>query len=214
MQIAIRRSDFQKYGCPKCGCSDAHLHGGIIAYGVGHFQCFECGEIFVLTPDDCKHVNEFGTGIIYSQLKREDGKDRLQLKGLDGQFVYENPVVIQHPRIGISPHKFVKPDLRPSDGIGEFWSSRGPSSFDCSGFIESKEAGERILEMVHDVLGVEKSESWLDYREFEPTWIQFKFSANEFNVDKLDKLASDYKVSQPDGRMVVTRDMLIACVIR
>ena len=31
----------------------------------------------------------------------------------------------------------------------------------------------------------------LDWRKFEPNWIQFKFSAKEFDVNKLDKLTKE-----------------------
>lgn len=77
------------------------------------------------------------------------------------------------------------------EGGGEFWKSRGPSSWDCSGFIVSKEAGERLLEMVHKVLNKQETETWLDWRKYEPDWIQFKFSAKEFDVKKLDEMAKD-----------------------
>lgn len=33
--------------------------------------------------------------------------------------------------------------------------------------------------------------SHLDYREFEPNWIQFKFQKEEFNLELLDKLARE-----------------------
>lgn len=81
-------------------------------------------------------------------------------------------------------------DKQPEGG-GEFWKSRGPSSWDCSGFIVSKEAGERLLEMVHKVLNKQETETWLDWRKYEPNWIQFKFSAKEFDVKKLDEMAKD-----------------------
>lgn len=84
--------------------------------------------------------------------------------------------------------RFDPKDKRPEGG-GEYWKSRGASSSDVSGFVESKPAGERLLRMVKYVLETDEPKTWLDYREFEPNWIQFKFSAEEFDVEKLDQMA-------------------------
>lgn len=81
-------------------------------------------------------------------------------------------------------------DKRPEGG-GEYWKSRGASSYNVSGFVESKPAGERLLRMVKYVLETDEPKTWLDYREFEPNYIQFKFSAEEFDVEKLDQMARD-----------------------
>ena len=97
---------------------------------------------------------------------------------------------------------YTAPDSKPENG--EYWSSRGPSSFDCSGFIKSKLAGERLLRMVKYILDTGEPESWLDYRDFEPNWIQFKFSAKEFNVKLLDELSRD------TGK-IVTEEILRKC---
>jgi len=35
------------------------------------------------------------------------------------------------------------------------------------------------------VLGKEKPKSWLDYRENEPTWIQYKLHPEEFNLEQI-----------------------------
>ena len=79
-------------------------------------------------------------------------------------------------------------DKRPEGG-GEYWKSRGASNFDVSGFVSSRAAGMRLLRMVRYVLDTDEPKTWLDYREFEPNWIQFKFSAEEFDVEKLDQMA-------------------------
>ena len=79
-------------------------------------------------------------------------------------------------------------DKRPEGG-GEYWKSRGASSSDVSGFVASRAAGLRLLRMVRYVLDTDEPKTWLDYREFEPNWIQFKFSAEEFDVEKLDQMA-------------------------
>lgn len=94
-------------------------------------------------------------------------------------------------------------DERPA--VGEYWKSRGASSFDVSGFIASKAAGLRLLRMVRYILDTDEPKTWLDYREYEPNWIQFKFSAEEFDVEKLD--AS----SRANGG-VITEQILRDCV--
>ena len=84
--------------------------------------------------------------------------------------------------------RFDPKDKRPEDG-GEYWKSRGASTYDVSGFVVSKPAGERLLRMVKYILETDEPKTFLDYREFEPNWIQFKFSAEEFDVEKLDQMA-------------------------
>ena len=72
--------------------------------------------------------------------------------------------------------------------VGEYWRSRGVG-YDLSGFVVSKLAGERLTRLVKYVLNTDEPLFHLDYREFEPNWIQFKFQKEEFNLELLDKLA-------------------------
>lgn len=58
--------------------------------------------------------------------------------------------------------------------------------------------------MVKEVLGVEEPKTWLDYREFEPKWIQFKFQSEEFDLEKLEKMAKE-------NNDVMTKEILIVC---
>ena len=58
--------------------------------------------------------------------------------------------------------------------------------------------------MVKLVLEKNETKSWLDWRESEPEWIQYKFNGDEFDVEKLSNMTV-----RADG--VVTMDMLIAC---
>lgn len=81
---------------------------------------------------------------------------------------------------------YVAPDSKPE--VGEYWRSRGVG-YDLSGFVVSKLAGERLTRLVKYVLNTDEPRSYLDYREFEPNWIQFKFQKEEFNLKLLDKLA-------------------------
>ena len=98
--------------------------------------------------------------------------------------------------------KYVAPDKRPKDG--EYWKSRGVG-YDLSGFVKSKLAGERLLRMVKLVLETDEPKSWLDYREHEPSWIQFKFQKEEFDLDKLNTLAKE-------NNNIITIDILKQCV--
>lgn len=104
---------------------------------------------------------------------------------------YEHNVIDYNPK-----------DERPE--YGEYWQSRGPSDFDCSGFIKSKQAGERIMRYVHAILEKDSCETWLDWRKSEPTWIQLKFSAKEFDVQLLDKLTTE-------NNGIITYEIMKSC---
>lgn len=58
--------------------------------------------------------------------------------------------------------------------------------------------------MVKEVLNKEKPDSWLDWRESEPKWIQFKFQKNEFDLKKLEKLTVE-------NSRIITKEILLAC---
>lgn len=81
---------------------------------------------------------------------------------------------------------YAAPDSKPE--VGEYWRSRGVG-YDLSGFVVSKLTGERLTRLVKYVLNTDEPLSHLDYIEFEPNWIQFKFQKEEFNLELLDKLA-------------------------
>lgn len=97
---------------------------------------------------------------------------------------------------------FTAPDSRPE--VGEYWKSRGVSIYDCSGFVVSKLAGERLLRLVKYVLETDTPKSWLDFRENEPNWIQFKFKKEEFDLEKLDKLSKE-------ANGIITEEILRKC---
>ena len=96
-------------------------------------------------------------------------------------------------------------DKRPAAKNAEYWASRGASDYDVSGFVKSKKAGERLLRMVKYILEKDEIETWLDYRVTEPEWIQFKFSANEFDVKKLSQMSCD-------NDDIITEEIIRACV--
>lgn len=99
---------------------------------------------------------------------------------------------------------YTAPDAKPN--TGEYWASRGPGHDDCSGFVVSKKAGERLRRLVRYVLDNDVPKSWLDYRDYEPNWIQFKFSAEEFDVERLDKMSKD-------AGGIVTEEILRECML-
>ena len=98
---------------------------------------------------------------------------------------------------------YVAPDSKPE--VGEYWNSRG-IGYDLSGFVVSKLAGERLTRLVKYVLNTDKPLSYLDYREYEPNWIQFKFQKEEFNLELLDKLARE-------NNNIVNETILRQCII-
>lgn len=183
--IAISWSDYMKYGCPSCGC-DSASGGNFSGHGTSEGTCRECGTNFVLLADGQRKSGiGFGTG-----KKDENGKT-----------IFEYPELQVHPRKGIPWHKWVQPDPRPE--YGEYWNPRG-IGYDLSGFVKSKQAGERLLTMVKEVLGKENPSTWLDWREYEPTWIQFKFQKEEFDLEKLEKMAIE-------NDRILTREILVEC---
>lgn len=100
---------------------------------------------------------------------------------------------------------YVAPDSKPE--VGEYWRSRGVG-YDLSGFVVFKLAGERLARLVKYVLNTDEPLSHLDYREFEPNWIQFKFQKEEFNLELLDKLAraNDNIVNEAILRQCIIND--------
>ena len=96
----------------------------------------------------------------------------------------------------------IVPDIRP-DGEGEYWRSRGPGYPDISGFVKSKQAGERIDKMVSEIIG-DIHLTHLDYRENEPTWIQYKFHSDEFDMEMLDKLTKE-------NNGIITKEIIKKC---
>lgn len=188
--IAVKSSEKDKFGCPNCGCDRLVRDSCYCGNQVGG-TCKSCGLHYMIVHDSLTQNDisiSYGTG-----RKDENGND-----------IMEKPIIIPHPRMNMSKWHYELPDVKPEDG--EYWNSRG-IGYDLSGFVKSKQAGERLLQMVKDVLGKDDPKTWLDYREFEPEWIQFKFQSSEFDLEKLDKL------SREKGN-VVTKDILQECRIK
>lgn len=183
--IAISYSDYLKYGCPLCGC-DSAVGGNFSGHGTSDGTCRECGTNFVILADGQRKSGiGYGTG-------RKDS---------NGETIFEYPELQKHPRKGTPWHKWVQPDPRPE--YGEYWNPRG-IGYDLSGFVKSKQAGERLLAIVKEVLGKEEPASWLDWREYEPTWIQFKFQKEEFDLEKLENMAIE-------NDRILNREIFMTC---
>ena len=123
----------------------------------------------------------------------------------NGNKIREKPILISHPRKGMKHWNYVAEDAKPDSMEGEYWKSKGVG-FDLSGLIKSKEAGLRILNMVKLATNKDYPKSWMDYRDTAPNYIQFKFSADEFDLDMIHKMSIDL-----GG--VVTQELLNYCCI-
>lgn len=162
--VAISWSDYQKYGCPRCGCASASSNSS--GCGAADGRCMECDSEFVILGDGIKECP-----IMFGN---EKYKPKLQ----------------KHPRVGKWPHEFVRPDIVPKGIEGEFWDPRG-IGYDLSGFVKTKAAGERIVKMVKEIIGNEPK-SWLDYRPNEPMWIQVKIQPEDgFDLKILNTACAD-----------------------
>lgn len=183
--IAINWSSYRKYGCPNCGCDSITIDN----FYLSNQPCGTCRSCNL-------HYQIMEDGITKSSVRFNTGR-----KDENGDDIFERPVFISHPRNGIPCWHYEKPDIRPE--YGEYWNPRG-IGYDLSGFVKSKQAGERLLQMVKEVLGKENPDSWLDYRDYEPNWIQFKIQNTEFDLEKLEKMviAND---------KIITKEILVAC---
>lgn len=182
--IAISAFACKEYGCPYCGfrSSNSFVSMGCASSCI----CGECKRSFVVLAD----------GIVRSPI------------GIGGNGETYHPQLQPHPREGTPSHG--RPDTRPEGG-GEFFSSRGIGleclpCFCCGGkarlvnniaaYVQCKDAGERIVEMFK----ASGSDVNLDYREYEPDYVQLKVGACDEhlpNLEKLDQLVKDGILLQP-----------------
>lgn len=190
--IAISSSDYEKFGCVNCGCDFAYNPASISGNGTFPAKCGECSTEFVILAD---------------------GLEKSGLGFGNGSNDYTYPILQEHPRHGILKHKFVRPDIRPENGIGEFCNSRGVG-YDLACFVKSKEAGKRIVDMFDKIFEERKKEHknckcfvcgkdpvWLDYRPHEPLWIQVKIQYckyHERNINVLSQLINEDNIITED----------------
>lgn len=177
--ISITSQEFDIFGCPNCGCDSAQ-GGSSSGCGRTTGKCRNCELRFEIRAEEITEDNEDQYGSVQYATGRTDENSKR---------VMEKAFIIPHPRIGVPAWHWEPEDIRPA--VGEYWESRGPGYPDVSGFVKTKQAGERILAIVHKVLGAEKCKTFLDFRPSEPLWIQFKFHRDEFDIDMLDDLGRE-----------------------
>ena len=169
--IAVSETSLREFGCPYCGYRSGHTP--ISGSGSSAWVCGSkgCGERCCVLADGL-------------------AKSRMAFGG-------KYPELQPHPRQGIPSHG--EPDVRPGP-TGEFFRSRGIGMDRCdcfvcgrrdntssvfmrniAAFVQCKEAGERVVAMF--ACGAR-----LDYREFEPDYVQVKIGACEKHVENLEKL--------------------------
>ncbi len=201
---AVRRSDYKEFGCVNCGCDFCYTEG--MQGPSTPVICGECNTKFIVMNDNLKmsaigvskdeydglilKVDYNDNSLLFDDIsieqlvrKMQNGDpliemfDKINKKGvgieIDG-YIY--PLPSSHPRKGTPKHKFVRPDIRPENGIGDFCNPRGIGG-DLACFVKSKEAGQRITDMINKINKEYDNKGfscWLDYRESEPLWIQVK----------------------------------------
>ena len=218
--IAVKWSDYIESGCVNCGCE--FCYADHISGPTTPLICGECNTEFIVISDDLQissigfskdgydglvvkegsngEVSFDGLGIEQLLSNAENGTSINEIveklkKGIaieDNGFVY--PIPGKHPRKGTPKHKFVRPDIRPENGIGDFCNPRGVG-YDLACFVKSKEAGQRITDMINKINEEYDNKGfscWLDYREHEPLWIQVKINyPNEMKATLLAGLIKD-----------------------
>lgn len=183
--VAVASSEVVLYGCPYCGYRS--ITSPISYSNCVAASCGECHRGFVI----------LGEGLTVSAF------------GYDDHF----PELQKHPRHGIPSHG--RPDNRPLLGFfGEdYFRSRGIGLDSCTcfvcgvttrdklhdyamlnniaAFVQCKAAGERVVQLF-------KQGARLDYREYEPDWVQVKVGACDRhlpNLKYLEELCVDGKIS-------------------
>ena len=180
--LSITFSEFKKWGCPNCGC-DYAVAGPVSGNYCSTGKCKHCNLNFEIRNDKikCMEDKELIGSMRYGVRPMTPGDP-------ESKPVMEYAQIIKHPREGIEAWHWEPLDERPEEG--EYWTPRGVG-YDLSGFVKTKKAGERILGMIKEVTGLDDPKSWLDYREHEPLWIQFKFQKEEFDLEKLNELCRE-----------------------
>lgn len=152
--------ELRQFGCPHCGYRSGFIP---IQWGnMAFWRCAECDKVTCVIEDP------------------------------SGNLPNIQPVpapLTKHPRFGIPSHG--RPDKRPKSG-GDFFRSRGmstdssPGCFACeinekhlysnTVYVQCKVAGERIVSMF------DKNGIRLDYRRYEPDYVQVKYVRQPKNL--------------------------------
>lgn len=236
---AVNWTDFNESGCVNCGCD--YCYADHISGPTTPVVCGECGTRFLVISDkldissigipkegykgliiDKKLIsrkNDINSliGKLFSEVmfKSKEEIEDFSSKISEGIAVdydgYVHPIPFVHPRKGIVKHKYVKPDVRPENGIGDFCTPRGVG-YDLACFVKSREAGQRITDMINKVNEEFNKKGFscrLDYREHEPNWIQVKIDyPSEMKAILLSGLIHDNGniITEEIVREALTRD--------
>lgn len=190
--MLVTSKSVAEFGCPHCGMD------------MGRDMCSPGSSVLTSCPVCKKGFSVVGEGTTET--------------GFSGGPNIKKPVLQEHPRKGTPKHGM--PDVKPDDG-GEFFGSRGigrellPACYICpldetcptterhhllyniSGYVRSKEGGERIVAMFGH--GAK-----LDYRDFEPWYIQLKVGTCEGHQPGLELL---HRLTRENG---IITDAMIA----
>lgn len=166
--IAITVSDCKKWGCPHCG------------YRSGYSNINACGYTSVICGECKNNYDVLNHDLTKSKICFSDGKET----------VY--PELQEHPRSGVPSHG--NSDKQAENG--EFFSSRGigierglgcyvcgseNQSTNMAAYVRCKESGQRIVLLL-------KQGAKLDWRKWEPDYVQVKVGACNIHVECLNKL--------------------------
>lgn len=181
--IAVAGSELELWGCPYCG-----YRSGSMPFsdgGAGSWVCGECHKCCVALAEG---VTRSRMAIIVDEVR-----------------IY--PELREHPRKGTPAHG--RPDNRPEEG--EHFGPRGigfdhtPGCFVCGGvdglhqniaaFVQCKAAGERVVTMF-------QTGARLDYREYEPDYVQVKIGACDKHADNLELL---YSATRGAGGVITSK---------
>lgn len=210
---AVSQSDFKKYGCVECNCDFAHNSGGVSGGGCAMLKCGECGTEFVIMADGVERSSSMG---FYAY-----GDKKFAYAVLKEDYAY--PIKEPHPKPN-QKHPFVRPDIRPP--VGEYFTPRGVG-YDLAGFVESKEAGARIVAMFNQLVPPNANKekycfvtggkpAWLDYRKDEPLWIQVKIGYSkekETNIKALCILTEQTNTITPEMIVMAKDDVLAKQIV-
>lgn len=189
--IAIHEKEYNLWGCPYCGYLDEPKYSGYgnQTDGSSVCACGECEKTFVLLQGKTKRTTF------------EIGPE------------HEVPELQNHPRAGIPFH--LRADSSPE--VGEYFDSRsvrmepGIDCFCCggnktlqhniSGYVKCKASGERVVDMF-------AQGAYLDFRPYDPNYVQVKIGACENHLDNLKHL--DEVITKCNG--MITEDMVTAAM--
>jgi hypothetical protein len=225
-QIAVSNSELNEFGCPTCGYRSGSMP--VQMGGTGVWRCGECGGSCYVLADGLQEASFGGSddGAGYTIPLRARGKADGD-EGATGQNEPKAPVehvptpgraqLQPHPRRGTPAHG--RPDKRPPGG-GEYFDSRGlgmdtgPSCFVCgedrsggyspniSGYVQCKEAGERVVAMFGG------KGARLDFRKREPDYVQVKVVSCKPHTPCLEKL---HELTRAAGGIIGDEHIIVAC---